>query len=362
MTGRLSLTVFSIIVALCANPQGLAQGAPGIVTGLVVDSSTSEPVAGAIAFIAGTGIGASTGADGRFVLPPVPAGGYDLVLSRVGYRRAVLRIAPGASDTVTLNVSLVPAPPEVGGVEITAGGGPTPAAAPLFLPDGGERSWCAYASETEAPIGILFTEKALYFYHLDTAMIDGERYIRFWLLVYNGSEEPISFDADRDIRLDLEIGGRRYRSVKPDRERARAAREGRDSSLLSANLPVERTLHVMSSQSRFFIDDAFRFDLDASGTGGLPPYPWLGWLAPPEQPAGVNPRHLLDVYEQCDHDGALRSYTIAPAGGVDGTVWYPTPGFDRTGVGNPPGSGLPDRCEFTLRTPTGEERIVFTMH
>jgi hypothetical protein len=354
----------AIAFGVCTVSTGLAQATrpAAVITGLVVDSSTAGPVVGAIAFIARNGIGSSTGADGRFVLPRVPPGEYDLVVSRVGYRRVVLRIAPGGSDTIALIVRLVPAPLEVGGVEVTAEAGNAPDGAPIFLPDGGKNSWCAYASETEVPVGILFTETALYFYHLDTAVIGSERYIRFWLLIFNGSEEPISFDADRDIRLDLDFEGRRYRSVKPDRELASAARNGKNPRLLSANLPVERTLNVMASQSQFFIDDAFRFDLVASSTGGYPPTPWLGWLNPPEQPAGVNPRHLMDVYDKCEHDGVLRRYTIAQGSGVDGTVWYPMPGFDRTGPGRVPGAGLPSMCEFTLTTPTGEERIVFSMH
>ncbi|HLF15605.1 MAG TPA: carboxypeptidase-like regulatory domain-containing protein [Bacteroidota bacterium] len=333
----------------------------GVITGVVIDSSTSEPLDNAIVYIPNSGIGTSTGADGSFMLPRLSGGEYDIIVSRVGYLREKLHLSLGEDDSLTLVIPLTARPVRAPGIEVFSGPETVSASAPLFFPDGGEKSWCAYGSETEIPIGILFAGKSMYMYALETAMEGGEKDIRFWLLVYNGSEDTLTFDAGRDIRLDMKAGGKTYHNVRPNLP---AGSTGDETGSITAGMqfpPAERTLGVMAAQSTFFIDAAFRFDL-AAATFGAAPFPWLGWLNPQEHPAGVNPRHLKDVYDKCTHGGTLGRYRIFPAGGVDGVLRFPLPGFHAVESAMAMGEAYTYTYVFVLQTPSGEERIVFTAH
>ncbi|HLF15606.1 MAG TPA: carboxypeptidase-like regulatory domain-containing protein [Bacteroidota bacterium] len=327
----------------------------GFVRGIVTSSETGESIENAIVYIPNSAIGTSTGVDGRFTLHRLPPGDYDLAVSRVGFHREKRRVTLGEGDTLDLEISLTPRPVQSPGVEVRAereGGSTGP---PLFFPDGGERSWCAYGSETEIPVGILFAGRTMYMYALESTPIGEEKFIRLWLLVYNGSEDTMTFDAVRDIRLTMKTGGKSYHNVRPDPSPANTLRNTDTSQGEFQPRAVERTLSVMASQSAFFIAVNLRFDWAGGG-------PWLGIATPPEHPSGVNPRHLKEIYDKCSHDGILKQYRIFPASGVDGFIRFPFPGFQATGSGTAAGREYTSTYEFVLQTPSGEERIVFTAH
>jgi len=362
-----SILILCLIVAPTLRVQAQTPTGVGAIVGTVIDSSTSLPVEGAIAYVAMSGIGTSTDTAGRFFLPLVPGGVREIVVSRVGYRRVVLNTTVTSGDTTRLAITLAGVPVPVPGGEVTAESPGTIPSAPLFFPDGGDRAWCAYGSETEVPVGILYTEKLLFFYHLDTVRSDEEEYVRLWLLVYNGSEDTLEFDAPVQIRLDVSRGGRSYRDVKPDWTAPSTSVTPAASATPSPpepalddiapprNLPVERTLYVLASQSQLFIDEADRFDRMGGG-------PFLGWLNPKDHPHGVSPRHLRDVYDRCLHDGRLKRYRFAPGTGVDGRVVYPMPGFGSLEENGTAHGLLSLRFDVHISTPTSEERIVFSMH
>ena len=64
-------------------------------TGTVRDSLTQQPLPFASVFLANTTVGATTGEQGQFTFPRVPAGTYDLVVSYVGYRLSKQAITVG---------------------------------------------------------------------------------------------------------------------------------------------------------------------------------------------------------------------------------------------------------------------------
>jgi hypothetical protein len=335
-----------------------------LLRGVVRDSADARPVEGAIVYIPNSNLGASSDSSGRFVLPAPPGTELTLVISRVGYRRRILTLRTGAGDTTALEILLAPSPVQAPGVEISAEPGRLPPAGPpQFFPSGSERSWCAYGSETEIPVGILFTEAAMYMYALETAALGGERYVRLWLLMFNGSDDTLLFDPATDVRLDVHRGRKLYRNIHP-----LSAAQGRlpDSILsvmrVSPTAP-ERTIDVLANQKSIFNVGAFIADIRATTHPGSTPHPWLGWLNPPEHPSGVNPAHLKEVFDRCTHEALLGRYRLAPSTGVDGCLWYPLPGFPGPEGGGTTGAEYIFKYHFTLRTPSGgEEGIVFDAH
>lgn len=77
-----------------------------VITGVVVNRETREPVAGAQVVVDGTGRGAITDAEGRFRISNVPAGRRVVSVTSIGYRRVSqeVDVADGATVTVDLVV------------------------------------------------------------------------------------------------------------------------------------------------------------------------------------------------------------------------------------------------------------------
>jgi hypothetical protein len=80
----------SIAVLLAATIAAAPRAAPsGLILGRVVDAATGQPIASAVVRLSSggppTGAGVLTGADGRFVFSPVPAGQFTLTTERPGY-------------------------------------------------------------------------------------------------------------------------------------------------------------------------------------------------------------------------------------------------------------------------------------
>src|SRR5688500_7138608 len=69
------------------------------VTGRVTNASTGEPLAAVQVFIAGSGIGALTQQNGRYLLLNVPAGSHTLTAERIGYRATTVQLTVTPGET-----------------------------------------------------------------------------------------------------------------------------------------------------------------------------------------------------------------------------------------------------------------------
>ena len=92
-----------------------AQGAPATqpaarrarISGTIVDVVTKQPIQGVNVFVVGTPITASTGPDGRFIIPSAPPGVFPIEARRIGYaqqRRDNVRLI--ADSVITLNFEM----------------------------------------------------------------------------------------------------------------------------------------------------------------------------------------------------------------------------------------------------------------
>ncbi|MCB2200917.1 von Willebrand factor type A domain-containing protein [bacterium] len=99
-------SIFVLLLLVLLVPQLHAQS--GKIVGSVVEKGTGDPIIGANVIIEGTGRGASTDLDGRFVILAVPVGTYTISASAVGYtRQTITDVVLSESRTTLLEFELV---------------------------------------------------------------------------------------------------------------------------------------------------------------------------------------------------------------------------------------------------------------
>ena len=84
------------------------QNVKRIINGQVKDTETSEPVGSVNVFLSNTTIGTSTDSTGIFMIPDVPSGVFDLVISRVGYEREIKLVDMVSSESLYYDIKLIP--------------------------------------------------------------------------------------------------------------------------------------------------------------------------------------------------------------------------------------------------------------
>ncbi|MBE0557624.1 MAG: carboxypeptidase-like regulatory domain-containing protein, partial [Proteobacteria bacterium] len=80
-----------VVVAFFVLPLRAQTEAPitGVITGLVVDAVTREPLPGANVLLVGTTIGAASDGSGEFRIDAVPVGSYSVRVSVIGYQSII---------------------------------------------------------------------------------------------------------------------------------------------------------------------------------------------------------------------------------------------------------------------------------
>jgi outer membrane receptor protein involved in Fe transport len=95
----------------------------GRVEGEIFDASTNRPVGTVQILIGGTRLGAITGANGRFVIPNVPVGAYELQARLIGYRVQTRQVTVQAGGVAEVEFRLSRAPVELDEVVVTGTAG-----------------------------------------------------------------------------------------------------------------------------------------------------------------------------------------------------------------------------------------------
>ena len=104
------------LIALPLQAHAATGGPGGTVQGSVRDGATGAPLENTNVYLSSTTRGTSTDSAGRFTLREVPAGAYQVVASRVGYRIASRTVTVG--DGAVIHVELKIAPLDIQGEEV----------------------------------------------------------------------------------------------------------------------------------------------------------------------------------------------------------------------------------------------------
>lgn len=114
------MRIATLLLLLLLSLRALAQN-PATVAGTVRDRATQEALPGVSITLEGTEFGTTTDAEGRYRLPGVPAGAYNLRATFVGYDPLVRsNIALSSGNVNTLNLELNTVPQALNEVTVTA--------------------------------------------------------------------------------------------------------------------------------------------------------------------------------------------------------------------------------------------------
>jgi hypothetical protein len=90
------------------------------VRGRVTDAATAAPIAEVAVTVVGTRLGTITDAEGRYVLPRVPAGAVTLSAARIGYATRTERLTLAGGESRTLDLVLATSTTELRAVRVEA--------------------------------------------------------------------------------------------------------------------------------------------------------------------------------------------------------------------------------------------------
>jgi len=115
-------STLAIVLTLTLFVVGLAAaGTTGKIAGRISDNQTREGLPGASVVVEGTYLGAAADLDGYYYINNVSPGTYSLVVSLVGYQKAIIKkVMVNIDLTTTIDVKLNSSAVEVGEVVITA--------------------------------------------------------------------------------------------------------------------------------------------------------------------------------------------------------------------------------------------------
>jgi len=102
---RWSRLLSFLLLSAFAAPALFAQAATGRIVGVITEGDAGVPIADANVAVVGTTLGAHTEASGRFGIT-VPAGHYQVRVSRIGFAARMIGVDVAAGQTATLNASL----------------------------------------------------------------------------------------------------------------------------------------------------------------------------------------------------------------------------------------------------------------
>ncbi len=97
----------------------------GAISGTVVSAQTGEPLSAAQVSVEGTGLGALTQSNGKFLITRVPAGTYRVNVILIGFANASAQVAVAAGSTATLDLRMTPQAISLSEIVVTGVAGAT---------------------------------------------------------------------------------------------------------------------------------------------------------------------------------------------------------------------------------------------
>jgi TonB-dependent receptor len=106
---------------LAAGPSPAWAQSTGSLAGVIVDGETGDPLPGANVTIQGTSTGTATDLNGRYTIPNLDPGAYDVVFSFIGFQqKTVTGVEVQAGQTTKLDITLNPQSEQLDEVIVTA--------------------------------------------------------------------------------------------------------------------------------------------------------------------------------------------------------------------------------------------------
>lgn len=103
---KISIILIMGCLSVMASTAGVQ--AQATAKGQVIDAETGRPLAGAHVYLSGTKIGTATDLSGQYRIRRIPAGGYRLVVSMIGYGRTTTQMIIGPGDIQKKDFELKP--------------------------------------------------------------------------------------------------------------------------------------------------------------------------------------------------------------------------------------------------------------
>ncbi|MFV2007326.1 MAG: carboxypeptidase-like regulatory domain-containing protein, partial [Longimicrobiales bacterium] len=115
---RLSTVLASLALGLAFMASPVAAQGGGSVTGLVTDSETQLPLAGAQVVVTGTNRGTLTNQAGRYIVPNVAAGTYQVRVVILGFSQQIQTVTVSAGQAAVANFNLSSSAVQIDGVTV----------------------------------------------------------------------------------------------------------------------------------------------------------------------------------------------------------------------------------------------------
>lgn len=334
----------------------------GIIAGRIIDADSGSAIENAIVFLSNTPFGISSGKDGRFVITNIPSGVYQLVVSRAGYEQQTFSVEVEKVESLYYEIRLQAQPVQMEEVHVL--GRRIEQATPsvkfqyLFFPKDSPDTYCIYASGPSGPIGIFFSDSAFYMYSLDTATIDGEKYMRIRLLYENLSQSPYDLDPAKITRLHIQGKLHSYDDISPDRPSTILTKIDNEKAIDEVNERMGKVLTAFAVMQTRSADLEEYFDRWAPTTG---PFMYSHGKFSPSRKGSLS-ANLYTIFSGSFNSGILKRYTVYPHNSVNGFIYFPFPGLHwKAGA-----SGITEATEYVytveLITQSGSKFIEFVPH
>ncbi|MBI4810523.1 MAG: carboxypeptidase-like regulatory domain-containing protein [Ignavibacteriales bacterium] len=325
------------------------------ITGRVSDAETGYPLDNVVVFLANTPFGTLAGNNGKFALTDILSGDYELVISRIGYERQMISLQIKDVDSLYYDIELRPQPVRTEGVEVLA---ERPDAMKpslnLFFPQASDDAYCVYGTGNSLPIGILFTDSALYMYLLEPTIVDSAKYIRMWLLYKNLSGMPYNFNPNTNIKLSMQGQKSSYRDISAVLpQNIQRIIKNEDAVTTSEEVIGRQIQHTAVLHKK-------ALDRERSFLGGnLSPEQYAHYLANDIIRGPISGIAVDNIFSGCTNVGILKKYTVFPGNSVHGYIYFPFPGLNWKATGEWFYEAAQYEYELEIITPNGSKKIEF---
>ncbi len=354
---------FMVLLFLSRTPVISQDSTFSTIQGIVYDSASGTPLENAIIYLANTPLGGSSTIDGAFIIRDVPPGQFELVISRVDYMPATLPVTIGEADIDRFFINLTRrliVTPEVEIVGSRLSGSVTLS---MYYPITSPGVLSVYGTASTTPIAVIHADSMLLMASVDLEVVDGEKYLRLWLLLLNRSRTPHDFFPARDVRLDVTGPGRTFHGIPPEQTDWLRTVLDTGEVMAAISATVRASLESMAIQRNKYLFNEAAF-LKLLALQGLL---LSNMTRTRKMPASFTPARdeslsgrLYSIYEQSVNVGLIGRNLVYPDNSLHGYLYFPYPGLQWQASDGKALESSFYRYEIAISIPSGIQKIVFT--